>query len=105
MREDHARIMARLAASGMDPNMLITKNELAALAAVHSRGIDRLLAANDGPPSITLTPGRIAFSLRDVIAWLNERRSSKPLTLDNKSGQANQPAVPPLHGLRNRTSG
>ena len=74
MREEHSRILARLTAGGMHPDRVVSKDELAALANLNVRTIDRLMGAGGGPTKVVLSPGRMGFLLRDVRAWLDSRR-------------------------------
>jgi len=58
-----------------DPNVLLTKTQVAELLAVSRRTIDRMVTAGTGPPMVVLPSGRRRWRKLDVLAWIEEHRA------------------------------
>ncbi len=55
---------------------VLSLRQTAAVMNVSVRTLERLCQAGSGPRKILLSPGRVGFRERDVVAWLDGRPSS-----------------------------
>jgi len=77
MREENARILARLNVGGLFPERVLSEPEVAAILGTCTRTVGRLVKANKAPPRVELSPGRFGFLFGDVQIWLAARRSEQ----------------------------
>ena len=57
---------------------IITLDEAAEKVGLAPRTLRRLIAAGDGPPTITVSPRKQVIAERDFAEWLSTRRVTAP---------------------------
>jgi predicted DNA-binding transcriptional regulator AlpA len=73
---------------------VLTIRQTAAVLSISVRTLERLCQTGSGPKKIRLSPGRVGFLERDVVAWIDARsppRSASGRTNGSSGGASESP--------------